>query len=1032
MAEQTRPVRRKVALKVLKPGMDTRQVVARFEAERQALAIMDHPNIAKVFDGGATPSGRPYFVMELVKGVPITDYCDENHLTPRQRLELFVPVCQAVQHAHQKGIIHRDLKPSNVLVAVHDTTPVVKVIDFGVAKALGQELTERTLFTGFAQMVGTPLYMSPEQAGQSSLDVDTRSDIYSLGVMLYELLTGTTPFDKARLNDASYEEIRRIIREEEPARPSNRISTLAAHASSTISENRQSDPRRLRRLFRGELDWIVMKALEKDRNRRYETANGLALDIQRYLADEPVQACPPSAWYRFSKLTRRNRTALAVAGVMLFCIALVGGLGGWVLFDRAAQQRQADDRVLASLTPAEPLLGEGRPWDPTLIAAAQRIESELQSGALRPAVRLRAEQLRKDVQMLTALDKIRLQQAESRDGELFDSVGTDTRYAQAFTEYGLAPGALETSAAATRVRNSAIREALIAGLDAWMQVRPAQDRDWVQAVANGADDNAWRRTFREAALAQNSEELKALAVKKEALAEPPSVLAWLGSVLAKTGLTDEADAVLRQSQRRYPADFWINYKLGHFLIFSPRYNPTASAGYLRAAVGIRPTSAEAHSLLGVALRLQGDLDGAIEAYQQALALSPKFTMGRLNLAEALVDRGDVERALAECDRAEQRFDVSYLSQASSVRARVYIKAYRLLSSSGRDDEAVRLAQDAVDSFSKAARDHADVAAARDALAWFHHDLGKLQSQRGQNADALKNQSRAAAIWDELARDVPGEPDYRDHHAHVLTYHLAPLLAAAGRVPEAEAAYRQAIAAWEMLRGVDQRLWNAVLGLSSLLANSGRFEEAEQTWTKAVEKRPDDAAALRDRAEFFIRIGLLKEAAADLAKAYDLQVPDDAVPLMHALLRVYVSDGPGYRDACRRILGRFEDSTNSNDWINVAAALGIAPEPGVEVSRGRPGRTGGRQPQAGLARRAPGNGALSSRPFRSRDSRARGIPGDRCELEPALGALGARHGAASARECGPGLRRNRQGRQCAGRARGGHAGKRRGPLARELV
>jgi tetratricopeptide (TPR) repeat protein len=333
MAEQTQPVRRKVALKVLKPGMDTKQVVARFEAERQALAIMDHPHIARVFDGGATPSGRPFFVMELVKGVPITEYCDQNHLTPKQRLELFVAVCQAVQHAHQKGIIHRDLKPSNVLVAVHDTTPVVKVIDFGVAKALGQELTEKTVFTGFAQMIGTPLYMSPEQAGQSSLDVDTRSDIYSLGVMLYELLTGTTPFDRARLKDASYEEIRRIIREEEPARPSHRISTLEARAGSTICERRQSDPRRLSSLFRGELDWIVMKALEKDRNRRYETANGLVLDIQRYLADEPVQACPPSAWYRFRKLLRRNKARFVTATVVATTLLVASAIVAWKWFD---------------------------------------------------------------------------------------------------------------------------------------------------------------------------------------------------------------------------------------------------------------------------------------------------------------------------------------------------------------------------------------------------------------------------------------------------------------------------------------------------------------------------------------------------------------------------------------------------------------------------------------------------------------------------------------------------------------------------
>jgi WD40 repeat protein len=340
LAEQAEPVRRKVALKVLKAGMDTRPVVARFEAERQALAIMDHPNIAKVFDGGVTPSGRPYFVMELVKGVPITDFCDQHHLTPRQRLELFVPVCQAVQHAHQKGIIHRDLKPSNVLVSRHDSTPVVKVIDFGVAKALGQELTDKTLFTGLGQLVGTPLYMSPEQAGMSDLDVDTRSDVYSLGVLLYELLTGTTPFSKDRFTKAAYDEIRRIIREEDPPRPSTRLSE-STETLPSVAAQRQTEPAKLTRLVRGELDWIVMKALEKDRSRRYETANGLAMDVLRYLRDEPVQACPPSAWYRYRKLARRNRRALVTISV----VALAAFVGVTALAVSTARVWQADKDV---------------------------------------------------------------------------------------------------------------------------------------------------------------------------------------------------------------------------------------------------------------------------------------------------------------------------------------------------------------------------------------------------------------------------------------------------------------------------------------------------------------------------------------------------------------------------------------------------------------------------------------------------------------------------------------------------------------
>jgi serine/threonine protein kinase len=340
VAEQHQPVKRRVALKVIKPGMDSAQVLRRFEIERQALALMDHTNIAKVFDAGATPEGRPYIAMELVPGVPITRYCDELNLPIHERLELFVPVCRAIQHAHQKGVIHRDLKPSNVLVCMQDGRPVPKVIDFGVAKALNQRLTEETVFTEFGAVVGTLEYMAPEQAEMSPLGVDTRADVYSLGVLLYELLTSTTPLERPRLRQAALVEVLRIIKEEEPPRPSTRLSA-SKHSLASVAARRRTEPGRLMKEVRGELDWIVMKCLEKDRTRRYETALGLARDVERYLADEPVTACPPSAAYRLRKFARKHRAGLAAAAAFAVLLAAGAAVGTWQAVRATAAEARA-------------------------------------------------------------------------------------------------------------------------------------------------------------------------------------------------------------------------------------------------------------------------------------------------------------------------------------------------------------------------------------------------------------------------------------------------------------------------------------------------------------------------------------------------------------------------------------------------------------------------------------------------------------------------------------------------------------------
>jgi serine/threonine protein kinase/Flp pilus assembly protein TadD len=679
MAEQEQPVRRKVALKIIKPGMDSGQVLARFEAERQALALMDHPNIAHVFDAGTTEGGLPYFVMELVKGVPITRYCDERRLTPRERLELFVPVCQAVQHAHQKGIIHRDLKPSNVLVALYDGSPVSKVIDFGVAKATGPKLTERTLFTEFGQVVGTLEYMSPEQAELNQLDIDTRSDVYSLGVLLYELLTGATPLRHMRATEAPLLEALRVIREEEPAAPSKCLSTTEELPA--IAAKRGLEPRKLSGVVRGELDWIVMKCLEKDRNRRYESANSLARDVERYLRDEPVQACPPSAWYRLRKFARRSKAGLGVSGLVLFFVVLIGSGAGWAVRDRAAREadlaqdqaaRQARldreiehalDEATRAREQALTLTDNPFRWEAALaetgsgLKRAQGLAAQ-DEAAVEPAVRGRLQALqalldadKADRRFAARFDEIRLEQSglhlATSQFKVEIALPALKEAFQRHYQIEFVATPAEQAVTLIRRRPKPVQDVLVAALETCLDivpkdVRPA--RSWLAAVLDGADTGPWRRRAQQAIRASDWKALEQVIEEAAAARQPPSLLlrlVWKIPYYSPTCL-----AVARRIRQVYPGDFWANHDLANILHFG-HSQPEEAIRYYTAALALRPHNPGTCVELGRALERAGDPDGAIGAYREALDWHPDCVVAHEGLGRALESKGDPDGAIAE-------------------------------------------------------------------------------------------------------------------------------------------------------------------------------------------------------------------------------------------------------------------------------------------------------------------------------------------------------------------------------------------------
>jgi serine/threonine protein kinase/tetratricopeptide (TPR) repeat protein len=866
MAEQTQPVQRKVALKVIKPGMDSRQVVARFEAERQALAMMDHVNIARVFDGGATEAGRPYFVMELVPGVPITKYCDDNHLTPRARLELFVPVCQAIQHAHQKGIIHRDIKPSNVMVTLYDGKPVPKVIDFGVAKATEQKLTERTLFTQYGTMVGTLEYMSPEQAEMSALGVDTRSDIYSLGVLLYELLTGNTPLTHIRMKEVAYAEILRMIKEDEPPKPSTRL-TDSGEALASISANRHMEPGKLTKLVRGELDWIVMRTLEKDRNRRYETAKDFAADVQRYLGDEPVLACPPSAGYRLRKFARRNKRLLATAallGIMLLAaVGAVTGTVGWAVRDRESREqdlarkaerdlalteqgvRQAVEQaakirgelhaVLTKPGGVQELLNQPGRWNFLIQSAQSELAQARRSTAradgspsaeLTQALHKLEEQLSGDEAdrlLALRLEKIRLDKTTGVEGR-HDYRKAAAEYPQAFAEFALLKE--DAAAVAARLRSSPINEHLVAALDDWAHVafrlRNQPLAEQLLAVARlAAPDPAWADRLRQLKGWRDQEALGKLVEEAPVSRLSPQMLALVGDLLPNQSSLRES--WLRRAQMHYPGDFWLNFSLANALRETHLVEAT---GFYRVALAVRPTSREVYNNLGAALRDQKKLPEAVAAYHKAIEIDPKFAFAYTNLGIALRDQKKLPEAIAAYHKA---------IEINPKYARAYINLGALLCDDLRDYE------NAAACFRRAIEIDPKSTLAYDNL--------------GNALYFQKNLPEAIAAYHKAI-----EIDLKDAYAY---NGVGRALRQQKKLPEAIAAYRKAIE-------LDPKYTAAHMNLGALLCDDLRdYENAAACFRRAIELDPKSAGAHTNLGNALYFQKNLPEAIAAYHKAIEI-------------------------------------------------------------------------------------------------------------------------------------------------------------------